>query len=88
MFETNTALYNDALNNSTPTQQELDMASGGSSGNPPYEGGVSVDFGSERGDNVLPCSQNAPTFVASSLLPKTTRSRRYLGPSRCTSSSC
>lgn len=28
------------------------------------------DFGSERGDNVLPCSQNAPTFVASSLLPK------------------
>ncbi len=68
--ETNTSLYNDALNNSTPTQQELDMASGGSSGTPPYEGGVSVDFGSERGDNVLPCSQNAPTFVASSLLPK------------------
>ena len=39
--ETNTALYNDALNNSTPTQQELDMASGGSSGNPPYEKALS-----------------------------------------------
>ena len=68
--QTNTQMYNDALNNSTPTQEELDMANGGSSSNPPYDDGVSVNFGSERGDNVLPCSQNAPTFVASSLLPK------------------
>ena len=68
--KTNTDFYNNELNNSTPTQQELDMASGDSSKEPPYDDGVSVDFGNEREKNVLPCSQNAPTFVATSLLPK------------------
>lgn len=31
---------------------------------------AAVDFGSRRAELISPCAQNAPTFVASSLLPK------------------
>lgn len=32
---------------------------------------AAVDFGNRRAELISPCAQNAPTFVASSLLPKT-----------------
>lgn len=81
-------LYQQAVNASTPTSQQLQMASnqpGGGYGlidteNAPgivpfaasgsmYDA-AAVDFGNRRAEMISPCAQNAPTFVASSLLPK------------------
>jgi hypothetical protein len=36
----------------------------------PFYDAAAVDFGNRRAELISPCAQNAPTFVASSLLPK------------------
>lgn len=79
-------LYQDAVNASTPNIAQLENASnlpgGGygytstpeSPGMVPPAGGMydaaAVDYGNRRAELISPCAQNAPTFVASSLLPK------------------
>ena len=82
----NYQLYQQAVNAATPTLEQLENASnlpgGGygytstkeSPGMVPPAGGMydaaAVDFGNRRAEMISPCAQNAPTFVASSLLPK------------------
>lgn len=79
-------LYQQAVNASTPNVSQLQKATnlpgGGvgyvdtdrSPGLVPPAGGMydfaAVDFGNRRAEMISPCAQNAPTFVASSLLPK------------------
>lgn len=79
-------LYQQAVNAATPNIAQLENASnlpgGGygytstpeSPGMVPPAGGMydaaAVDFGNRRAELISPCAQNAPTFVASSLLPK------------------
>lgn len=78
-------LYQQAVNAATPTGQQLDSISGQtqtytdpSSGLGVFEKTTfgngteyqAVNMGSERAQNISVCAQNAPTFVASSLLPK------------------
>lgn len=91
-------LYQQAVNASTPTSQQLNAISGQSQEQTgegavslggglsnkvaPYallnDGGPSmygsefqaVNLGSERAQSISACAQNAPTFVATSLLPK------------------
>jgi len=79
-------LYQQAVNASTPNIAQLENASnlpGGGYGYtsspevpglvPPAGGmydAAAVDYGNRRAELISPCAQNAPTFVASSLLPK------------------
>jgi len=75
-------LYQQAVNASTPNVQQLNNISNlsghsdpHSPGMPPYANtfgadAAQVDFGTRRAELISPCAQNAPTFVASSLLPK------------------
>jgi hypothetical protein len=89
-------LYQQAVNASTPTIEQLNDISGQSqeqTGNGSLDGGLSsnkapyallndggppmyasefqaVNLGSERSQSISACAQNAPTFVATSLLPK------------------
>lgn len=79
-------MYQQAVNAATPTMAQLQNISnqpGGGyeyvgnaqrPGSVPPAGGLydaaAVDFGNRRAEMVSPCAQNAPTFVASSLLPK------------------
>jgi hypothetical protein len=79
-------MYQQAVNAATPNISQLENASnlpgGGygynstpeSPGMVPPAGGLydlaSVDYGNRRAELISPCAQNAPTFVASSLLPK------------------
>jgi hypothetical protein len=81
-------LYQQAVNASTPTVTQLQIASnlpGGGYGYidrpdapglvPPagkdtFYDAAAVDFGNRRAELISPCAQNAPTFVASTLLPK------------------
>lgn len=93
-------LYQQAVNASTPTQQQLNSISGNSQqqtglGADQLMGGLSADyapynnlgnsgpmlydseyqavnFGAGRAESISACAQNAPTFVATSLLPKPT----------------
>ncbi len=89
-------LYQQAVNASTPTTQQLNAISGQSqeqTGQTSLKGGVSseyapynmlssngpqyysseyqaVNIGNQRAQQISACAQNAPTFVATSLLPK------------------
>lgn len=75
-------LYQQAVNAATPTAAQLERASnlpGGGyefvstvppSGNDTIYDAAAVDFGNRRAELISPCAQNAPTFVATSLLPK------------------
>lgn len=75
-------LYEQAVNAATPNVaqlQNISNLSGHSNPNtpgmPPYSNtfgadAAKVDFGTRRAELISPCAQNAPTFVASSLLPK------------------
>ena len=75
-------LYQQAVNASTPNMEQLENISNmsghtnpNSPGMPPYANtfgadAAKVDFGTRRAELISPCAQNAPTFVASSLLPK------------------
>lgn len=79
-------MYQQAVNASTPNIAQLENASnlpgGGYGFNSSYDapgmvppaGGMydaaAVDYGNRRAELISPCAQNAPTFVASSLLPK------------------
>ena len=84
-------LYQQAINASTPTQQQLDAISGYTTDQSnqdfktaPYDAFSlsgskyktdfqAVNYGnSEMQNSISACSQNAPTFVATSLLPKPT----------------
>jgi hypothetical protein len=80
-------MYQQAVNAATPSMTQLDNISnqpGGGFGNPNYTDGIgppagqgtmydaaAVNYGNRRAEMISPCAQNAPTFVASSLLPKT-----------------
>jgi len=87
-------MYQQAVNASTPTVNQLQNISnlpGGGQGPatgpnagvgnsfrpgivPPAGGlfdAAAVNFGNRRAELISPCAQNAPTFVSSSLLPKT-----------------
>jgi hypothetical protein len=89
-------LYQQAVNASTPTTQQLESISGQSqeqTGQTSLQGGVSAEYapynmlgsagpeyysseyqavniGNQRAQQISACAQNAPTFVATSLLPK------------------
>lgn len=75
-------LYQQAVNAATPTQMQLNAAAGqpgGQAGPIPAlsDSGVlgnsiysKVNLPNERAQSVSACAQNAPTFVATSLLPK------------------
>lgn len=78
----NYQLYEQAVNAGTPNLQQLANISNlsghsnpNSPGMPPYANtfganAAKVNFGTRRAELISPCAQNAPTFVASSLLPK------------------
>lgn len=78
----NYQLYQQAVNAATPTVTQLENISnqpGGGYGlvqgmvppaGQPFYDAAAVDFGNRRAEMISPCAQNAPTFVASSLLPK------------------
>lgn len=75
-------LYQQAVNAATPNMQQLANISNlsghtnpNSPGMPPYANtfganAAKVNFGTRRAELISPCAQNAPTFVASSLLPQ------------------
>lgn len=76
-------MYQQAVNAATPSQSQLDnisnqmggVSSSASSGmaqpsSKCFPDAASVNLGNRRSEMISPCAQNAPTFVASSLLPK------------------
>ena len=74
----NQQLYSQALNAATPNQVDLDMASNTGAGmsyedadymNAVGAGPAGVE-GNQRAERISPCAQNAPTFLATDLLPK------------------
>jgi hypothetical protein len=78
-------MYQQAVNAATPTKQQLDSIGGQAQEQPVSEKTApynilngnrqaseyqAVNMGNERAQSISACAQNAPTFVATSLLPK------------------
>lgn len=81
-------LYQQAVNAATPTVQQLETISGQPAGGEPNMMGSgsgllggnqyqSVDLTNDRAERLSECAQNAPTFVATSLLPKTNTEKGF-----------
>lgn len=81
----NYQLFQQAVNAATPTMQQLSSISGngvnyGSGDHGLNDGGINlfnndyqaVNLGSDRAQSISACAQNAPTFIATDLLPKPT----------------